>query len=86
MKRNLAILIMNMGLKALGSFLGAMISLFSGIFENSGHRGANALSVAVFAGYCALGYMVGNLLSTIVALLMTEFTGEKNAEKEDKGE
>ena len=83
MKRNLAILIMNMGLKALGSFLGAVIY---GIFENSGHNEANALSVAVFAGYCALGYMVGNLVSTIIALQMTEFTGEKNAEKENKGE
>lgn len=78
MERNFRLLAINIGLKAVGAISGAFV-----FFATSKNFDGEPMEVAILAGYCALGYMAGNLLSAISALMLID---ANNTEKENKGE
>ena len=66
MKRNFGLLVVNIWAKSIGAIIGGAVCFR----QFTGYEG-KPMDVAILAGYCALGYMAGNLVSAVVSILLT---------------
>ena len=75
MKRHFWLFAVNIRAKAVCSILGGIVCLTQCEKFDGG-----PMAVAILAGYCALGYMAGNLVSAAVILLGIGPTTDENEE------
>lgn len=73
MKRNFLLGVVNIWAKSIGAIIGG-----AACFNRCSNFDGKPMDVAILAGYCALGYMVGNFVSAVTVPLIPELTGEKN--------
>ena len=75
MKRHCWLLAVNIRAKAVCSILGGMVC-----FSQCEKFDGGPMAVAILAGYCALGYMAGNLVSALAVLLGMDATKDEDDE------
>ena len=76
MKRNFWLGVVNIWAKSIGAIIGGRVC-FSQFPQYEG----KPMDVAILAGYCALGYMAGNLVSAVLSILHTAIADTEKSEK-----
>ena len=76
MKRNFGVLVVNIWAKSIGAIIGSAVCFR----QFTGYKG-EPRDVAILAGYCALGYMAGNLVSAVLSIRQTAIADTEKSEK-----
>lgn len=78
MKRHYWLFALNIRAKSIGAILGGAACLIQCEKFDGG-----PMAMAILAGYCALGYMAGNLVSAAAVLLGMDAARDENEESEE---
>ena len=75
MKRHFWLFAVNIRAKAIGAILGGAV-----YFSQCPKYEDKPMDVVILAGYCALGYMAGNLVAAVAYLLGLDATADEDEE------